>query len=271
MSEIPFWKMHGAGNDFIVIDDRACAFSDTDTRWIEQIGTRRTGVGCDGIMLIRPSTEADFRMRFFNPDGSEVNMCGNGARCIARLASEVGAAGNTMSIETGAGILQAELLGDRVRVELTPPCDWRMERAVEVDGERVDYSFVNTGVEHVVVEVEDLDGCELQRLGAGIRYHADFAPAGTNANFVSVTGERSLRVRTYERGVEGETQACGTGITASALVMARRGRVQAPVAVTAASGDVLEVDFTLSDDGAGKVTLLGPTVHVYTGTLSYPA
>ncbi len=269
--KIPFWKMHGAGNDFILVDDRALTFPAGDAAWLAGLGHRRTGVGCEGIILIQPAPEADFRMRFFNPDGTEVEMCGNGARCVARLAFEIGAAPAAMAFDTVAGRLRAVVQGDRVRLEMTAPRDWRLDGALEAAGAALRYGFVNSGVPHAVVEPPDLDGCEVVRLGRAIRRHADFAPAGTNANFIQVTGPSALRVRTYERGVEDETLACGTGIVAAALVAARWGRVQAPVAVTAASGDILTVDFILTPDGADRVTLEGPAAHVFTGVLNYPA
>lgn len=267
--KIPFWKMHGASNDFILVDDRAGHFPVSDRNWLASLGPRRTGVGAEGIILIQPSQQADFRMRFFNPDGSEVEMCGNGARCVARLANEIGAAPEQMTIDTVAGRLRAQVRGDRVRLWLTAPRDWRLDRTVTVEGTTLAYGFVNSGVPHVVAEVEDLDACPVFRFGRAIRNHADFAPAGTNANFISVTGPNALRIRTYERGVEDETLACGTGIAASALVAARRQRVRAPVAVRAASGDVLNVDFTLTADGAESVTLEGPAMHVFQGELNY--
>jgi diaminopimelate epimerase len=267
---IPFYKMHGASNDFILVDDRAQTFPATDGAWLARISARRTGIGCEGIILIQPSDKASFRMRFFNPDGSEVEMCGNGARCVARLASDLGAAPKTMTIDTVAGLLKAEVNGDQVCLFMTTPKDWRLDRTLKIDGHDHAYGFVNSGVPHCVMPVGNLDACDVNSLGAKVRYHADFKPAGTNANFVAVTGSASLRIRTYERGVEAETLACGTGIVASALVMAKAGRVKAPVEVTAGSGDVLTVNFVLTPDGAQEVTLLGPAVHVFKGTLEYP-
>ncbi|MEI6972056.1 MAG: diaminopimelate epimerase [bacterium] len=267
--KIKFWKMHGAGNDFILVDDRAEKFPATDREWIAEVAARRTGIGCDGVILIRKSGKSDFRMRFFNPDGREAEMCGNGARCVARLAHEIGAAAAKMSIETKAGILRAEVSGDMVRLHMTGPKDWRLDRTMQVEKKRVSYGFVNSGVPHVVVVAAKLDEVDVQRTGAAIRYHADFAPAGANANFIAVTGPQSLRVRTYERGVEAETLACGTGIVACALVAGRRGLVTPPVAVTSASGDVMEVDYELTGTGARNVTLRGPAVHVFQGAVEY--
>ena len=209
-------------------------------------------------------------MRFFNPDGREADMCGNGARCVARLAAETGAAPGRMRIQTQAGLLQAEVDGASVRLGMTEPKDWRMNRVLRVGRRRVAYDFVNSGVPHAVVTVDDLDGTAVAELGAAIRHHRAFAPAGTNADFVTVTGPRSLRIRTYERGVEAETLACGTGIVAAALTAGRSGRIAPPVSVTCASGDVLEVGYVRARDGAGSVTLLGPTAHVFEGTIRYP-
>lgn len=267
---IPFWKMHGAANDFLVVDDREQHFPAADTRWLATVMSRRTGVGSEGVLLIQPSSRADFRMRFFNPDGGEVDMCGNGARCIARLASEIGAAPPAMTIETPAGLLRAEVDGDQVLLHLYEPKDWRLNRELVIDGLTHAYHFVNSGVPHVVMEVPDLDGLDVQKLGAAIRYHADFAPKGTNANFIQITGPDALRLRTYERGVEGETLACGTGMVACGLIAGKLGRVQTPVKVTPASSDVLEVSFTPTPEGATEVTLRGPAVHVFTGVLKYP-
>ncbi|NQT94083.1 MAG: diaminopimelate epimerase [Lentisphaerae bacterium] len=267
--KIPFWKMHGAGNDFILVDDRNEIFPASDCEWLQRVASRRTGVGCEGVILVQESEQADCRMRFFNPDGSEVEMCGNGARCLARFAERIGAAPGTMSIDTVAGLLQADVDDDTVTLTMTDPKDWRMEQDLDLDGTPLHYSFVNSGVPHAVVEVEDLENCDVQATGSGIRYHSAFSPAGTNANFIKVTSPQSLLIRTYERGVEAETLACGTGVVASALVAARLGRVSAPVSVTARSGDVLAVDFTLSDDSAVDVKLTGPAVFVFEGILDY--
>lgn len=269
--QIPFWKMHGASNDFILADDRGLTFPTRDTAWLTQVMSRRTGVGSEGILLIQPARAGGhFRMRFFNPDGGEVEMCGNGARCVARLAHELGAAPAIMTFETIAGPIGAEVRGDRVLLHMTEPKDWRMNVTLDVDGSRVAAHFVNSGVPHAVVPVKDLAAVNVQQLGAAIRHHREFAPKGTNANFIQVTGGDSLRLRTYERGVEAETLACGTGIVASGLIAGRLGLVKPPVHITAASGDILEVNYAATADGATHVTLLGPAVHVFRGTLDHP-
>ena len=267
--KISFAKMHGAANDFLLVDDRQQTFPASDRAWLAQVMARRTGVGSDGIMLVQPSATGTFRMRFFNPDGGEAEMCGNGARCIARFAHDRGIAPAQMRIETVAGEVRAEILGQRVRLVMTPPHDWRLNRQLAAEGQTWTYHFVNTGVPHAVIEVPDLASVDVARLGSAIRHHADFAPRGTNANFIAVTPEREVRVRTFERGVEAETLACGTGMVASALIAARLGRVTPPVRIRPASGDLLEVNFSLTADDARDVTLLGPADYVFEGELDY--
>ncbi|NCC51311.1 MAG: diaminopimelate epimerase [Spartobacteria bacterium] len=262
-----FWKMHGASNDFILIDDRTLTFPVEDSAWIARMATRRTGVGCEGVILIQPSETSDFRMRFFNPDGAEVEMCGNGARCVARLAHELDAAPEQMTIETVAGQLRAQVNGTQVRLWMTPPKDWHLNMMLNLKDQEHTCHAVNTGVPHAVIQVADIDEVPVQELGAAIRYHAAFAPTGTNANFMQVTGPDSLRVRTYERGVEAETLACGTGMVACGLVAGKLGLVSQPVRITPASGDLLEVAFSLTEAGADAVTLLGPAMHVFEGTI----
>lgn len=259
---ISFWKMHGAGNDFILVDDRALAFPDRDTTFIARICNRHRGIGSEGLLLIQPSSSADFRMRFFNPDGSEADLCGNGARCIARLAHEIGAAPADMRMETAAGTVRAEILPGGVRLHLPPPKDWRLDLSVVWRDQKLPLSFVNSGVPHAVAVVDDLAAVDVPALGAFIRHHPLFAPAGTNADFIRILGPSALAIRTYERGVEGETPACGTGIVAAALVAEKLGLVRSPVRVRTAGGDELEV-------GLAPLTLAGPAEHSFRGTIDY--
>ncbi len=257
---ISFWKMHGAGNDFILVDDRNLAFPAADAAFIARLCDRRRGIGSEGLLLIQPSTSADFRMRFFNPDGGEADLCGNGARCIARLAREIGAAPADMRIETAAGIVRAEILPSGARLHLPPPKGWRMNLSIAWKNKDIPLHFVNSGVPHAVCVVEDLAAVDVQAFGAFIRRHALFAPAGTNADFIQTTGPDSLAIRTYERGVEAETLACGTGIAAAALVAEKLGLVHAPVHIQTAGGDALEV-------ATAPLTLTGPATHVFRGTI----
>jgi len=258
--ELPFWKMHGAGNDFILLDDRHLSFPVPDVAFIARLCNRKHGIGSDGLLLIQPSDAADFRMRFFNPDGSEADFCGNGARCIARLAHELDIAPADMQIETGAGLVRAEILPPRVRLHLPPPGDWRTDLSLIWKEREIPVHFINSGVPHAVVFVEDLASVDVPALGAHIRRHALFAPDGSNANFVQITGPHALSIRTYERGVEAETLACGTGVVAAALVAEKLGRVQAPVQVKTAGGDTLEV-------ATAPLTLTGPAEHCFQGLI----
>lgn len=267
--KLPFWKMHGAGNDFILVDDRQLAL--TPSR--EQIADwcrRRTGVGSDGLILLHPpQAGGHFRMQFFNPDGSEAYMCGNGARCAARLAHELQLAPTAMTIETAAGSVQAEILPDgRVRLELPPPQACRLDGELTRDnGETVHYAFADTGVPHAVIDCEALDTLAIREQGRAIRLHPCFAPQGTNVDFIAITGPDSLRIRTYERGVEDETLACGTGIAAAAVTAVLRGRVTSPVTVLTAGGDTLQVAFSPIDNLLSPILLTGPAVHIFTGEL----
>lgn len=260
--QLPFWKMHGAGNDFILVDDRELVFPLDDTAFITRLCDRKRGIGSDGLLLLQPSSKADFRMRFINPDASEADLCGNGARCIAHLANEIGAAPDDMRLETGAGILRAEILPPFVRLHLPGPKDWRMDLSMVWKNQEMPIHFVNSGVPHAIVFVKDLTVVNVEALGRHIRQHPLFAPLGTNANFVQTTGPASLSIRTYERGVETETLACGTGAVAAALVAEKLGLIQSPAQVITAGGHMLEV-------ATSPLTLTGPAEHSFRGTVDY--
>ncbi len=267
--KLTFWKMHGAQNDFVLFDDRLGGFPAGDWAFIARIATRHSGIGAEGIILIQKSKTADFRMRFFNPDGGEADMCGNGARCVARLAVELGAARESMTIETRAGQLAAKVLKKGVRIWMTEPTGWELDCSLTLAGRNLIYDFVNTGVPHVVIRTGKLRDEAVCETGSAIRHHRDFAPAGTNVNFMDVSPDGELHVRTYERGVEAETPACGTGVTACGLIAAKHGWVKLPVNVQVMSGDVLVVDGILTAGGANGVTLTGPAEHVFEGTIEY--
>jgi diaminopimelate epimerase len=267
--KLKFWKMHGAQNDFVLFDDRRGRFPSFDRAFIAHIATRHSGIGSEGVILIQKSDVADFRMRFFNPDGGEVEMCGNGARCVARLAFDLGIVEKKMTIETLAGPLKAQVMQKGVRLWMTDPLGWRMDSSLELSGRNLIYSFVNTGVPHVVIRTGELCEVDVCAIGQTVRQHRDFAPAGTNVNFMEVSPDGALTVRTYERGVEAETLACGTGVTACGLIAAKHGWVKLPVNIQVASGDTLVVDGRLTAAGAGDVTLTGPTEYIFEGTIEY--
>jgi diaminopimelate epimerase len=269
--ELEFWKMSGAGNDFIVIDNRDYKLPEAGREPLFQQWCRRgISVGADGVLLVEPSSVADFRMRYYNADGREAETCGNGSRCIARFAHLRGIAPAKMHFETMAGIYEAQVRGETVAVRLSDAHQMRLSLGVSGDAYTGPVHFINTGVPHVVLFWDDLDNAPVEPLGRWLRYHEMFAPAGTNANFIKVTSEKSLSIRTYERGVEAETLACGTGSIASAIVATHLGKVSPPVGVLTRSGDVLTIDFEPTPDGAKNVLLEGPARVVFRGFIEVP-
>jgi diaminopimelate epimerase len=268
MASIPFFKMSGAGNDFVVLDNRQAQVTGDLHRFSAAVADRKRGIGGDGVLLVEASQRKDFRMRYFNADGSEADMCGNGGRCIARFANLVGAAGTKMQFENLAGDFQATVLPDgQVDLQMTAPHSMKLDLDLPVDGKVWKGHFLNTGVPHVVVPVDDIEKVDVVGLGKKLRFHEAFAPKGSNANFVQVTGPNSVSMRTYERGVEDETLACGTGAVAVAILMARLGKVSSPVAVRTHGGDTLVISFKLTGDSAEEVFLKGQAEVTFQGQL----
>ena len=265
---IDFFKMSGSGNDFILIDNRDGALAVGDpAAFARSVCRRKVSVGADGLFIIGKSEKVDFRWLFFNADGSEAAMCGNGARCAARFAYLTGIAGARMSFETGAGIIDAEVQGDIVKVRLTDPYALVLDEQIRIGNQILTIHSINTGVPHAVHFLRDLEGFDVFTTGRAIRTHDHYRPAGTNANFAAIVDEHTLRVRTYERGVEDETLACGTGSVASALIAARKGLAESPVDVRVQSGELLRVYFEPTADGFTKVYLEGKVKVVYQGKL----
>ena len=262
--KIPFMKKIGSGNDFILIDHRKPLLEEKRYReFVQKVCRRRVSVGADGVILIEGSEHADFKWRFFNADGSEAEMCGNGGRCAARFACLKGISGPSLTFDTLAGRLRAQVEGKRVKLELTKPFGLALDESLVIEGVKTMISRLNTGVPHAVIFVEDLDGVELLKVGRAIRFHPHYAPHGTNADFVRIEGDSRLSVRTYERGVEDETLACGTGVVASALVAAFKGRVKSPVSVKTSGGEILNVHFEIESGEVKKVFLEGEADIIY--------
>ena len=261
-----FTKMNGAGNDFILFDNRSGAI-DLNRNQIAQLCNRHRGIGADGILLLeKPTNRADFRMRYFNADGGEAEMCGNGARCFARFANKVGGQAK-ISFETLAGVISAELKGDSVTLRMTEPTDLRFNVELPMAAGNKTVHFINSGVPHVVIPVSKIDGADVRRDGAAIRHHKMFSPNGTNVNFIEKRGPNKIAIRTYERGVDDETLACGTGIVASALIFAASEKSSSPITVLARGGDELQVGFEKVEEGFRNVTLTGPAEFVFEGTI----
>ncbi len=268
--------MHGSGNDFVVIDNRAGVLAESELSMFSMLVTRRaTSIGADGVVLVEDPVEPNtaFHWRYFNADGSEGEMCGNGAMCGARFANLIGAAGPEMVFSTMSGNVRARVEGKTGTVELAMPDTGPVEapRRVELDNATYELIPIQVGVPHCVLYVEDADAfggrAELERIGSAIRRSDAFMPAGTNVNVVSQLGENRLRMRTYERGVEAETLACGTGAVASAVVSATRGMVTSPVEILVSSGMPLVASFDLGENGARTVALRGQTRFVMSGSI----
>jgi diaminopimelate epimerase len=265
---IHFAKMSGAGNDFVCVDNRKGKIRLTRAQ-IARLCDRHFGIGADGMLVVESGgVHHDFRMRYYNADGGEADMCGNGARCFARFAREVsGTDKPNISIRTGAGTVTAEFIGEDVRIGLTPPTDARPAQMLTVEDEEMNVHFINTGVPHAVVIVKDVETVDLLKTGAALRWHRVFQPKGTNVNFMHRISGRRLRVRTYERGVEGETLACGTGVTACALIAAQVFNIRSPLQLEVKGGATLEVHFESEPRGYANVKLQGPADFVFEGDI----
>jgi len=270
-------KYEGAGNDFVAVDGRAQALPEGAAlaELVRALCDRRRGIGADGALLLLPPTEprSDFRMRYFNSDGGEADMCGNGARCIARFALATGAAAGAMTFQTAAGRYRAEARGSGIAlqfpdIEATPD-----PRPLEALGRSWDADFLRVGVPHLVAWVSSLEEANLHSWGRALRFHPDLAPDGANVNFAEPDpgAPDRLRIRTYERGVEGETLACGTGSVASAICLARRRGLSGAcrIEVVPTSGDALTIDLTLEAYAARSITLTGPAREVFTTRVAW--
>ncbi|KJJ85071.1 diaminopimelate epimerase [Candidatus Omnitrophus magneticus] len=268
IDEIIFTKAVASGNDFIIIDNKARGtvfdssyYSDLARSLCE----RHLSIGADGILAIEKSDRADYRMRIINPDGSEVNMCGNGARCAMLYAYKKGW-GNNLTFETGAGILEGNITEFGVKIKMTEPRDFKKEIFLEVDGEKIKAHFIDTGVPHVVCMMDDIKKVDAVKLGRIIRGHNFFAPRGTNVNFVGDITKNGATVRTYERGVEDETLACGTGSVASAVILGLLGVLKSPVEITTKSGEKIKVYYKIiSNEKVIDVYMEGKAQIIFEG------
>jgi len=269
---IPFAKMSGTGNDFIIIDNRDKKVADSEmVNFVVRACRRGQSVGADGLLFIETDPEHDFAWRFFNSDGSEAQMCGNAARCVARLAYLDGIAGEESVFRTIAGPIHALVAGSAVRVQMTKPQGLKAEFPLKLeDGQLLSAGFVDTGVPHTVIILDDKSFSEIPvlELGRQIRFHPHFAPAGTNVNFVNISDPGCIEVRTYERGVEAETLACGTGLVASAVITNVRGLTSSHVRGNTRGGDVLDVYLNGGGPDSFQVQLEGEASLVYRAQLT---
>ena len=262
---IPFQKMHGAGNDFIMVAAEDLQGTVLDTEGIAALCDRRTGIGGDGLIIVAPPTnpEAAFRMIYFNADGGEAEMCGNGARCTVDFAHRAGLFDDQCLFDTYSGLLTGRIIapGD-VEVSLPAWKDLQLNLALTGSPWAVQH-VCNTGVPHLVIPVDDVEDIDIVKWGAFFRYHEKFAPAGANINWVSRNGDTGeFFIRTYERGVEDETMACGTGASASAVVLCHLNESTSPVALRTRGGDLLTVSVDME---SASLRLRGPAVTSFQG------
>ena len=268
MDSLPFVKMSGAGNDFVVIDNRALRYR-LAREQVARLCDRHFGIGADGLLAVEPPDDAtaDFRMRYYNADGGEAEMCGNGARCFARFVQPMQRAdAGRVRFLTPAGLITGEYAGQEVRVNLTAPTEAKLKQRADFGWGEIEYHFMNTGVPHVVIDVPDAERSDVIGQGRAIRHSPVFS-RGTNVNFVQIVDARNLLVRTYERGVEDETLACGTGVVAAALVTNRVHGLALPLGIKVRGGDVLTVDARSKDGLYHEVTLTGPATEIFSGEI----
>lgn len=274
MKTIQFTKMVGAGNDFLVVENAGTGRSLSPLA--VKMCARQNGIGADGLLLLEPSKKADYKMRIINSDGSEAEMCGNGARCLAAyIVRHRGEKKKQFTIETLAGILLAEAKNEVARVRLSDPKDYRGKICLDVNGRRLNVSYIDSGVPHTVIFVDGLKTIDVDSLGRTIRTHDEFKPRGANVNFVERLSQNFIELRTFERGVEAETFACGTGAVASALIgyleanpliETKKG---ASMKVKTKSGEVLDVSFDLSEGKISNVWLKGSAKFIAQGEYFY--
>lgn len=256
--QIEFFKYQGTGNDFILVDNRHSSFPKKDTKLIQAMCARRFGIGADGLILLENDSTADFRMVYYNADGREGSLCGNGGRCIASFASYLGIIGDSTSFIAADGLHEATLDGDTVNL--------RMQDVPEIRKKPL-YLYLDTGSPHHVQLVEGLDQYPVAAEGERLRYSL-YGKKGSNINFVEQTAEDHFSVRTYERGVEAETLSCGTGVTAVALGMHHLGKTNKTRVHITTKGGSLEVMFEATNKGYCNIYLKGPARQVYRGTWS---
>lgn len=273
--KVEFTKIEGAGNDFVLIDNRDSRYNFSYSDFAKIICDRHRGVGGDGLLIIEKSDVSDFKMRYLNADGSEGGMCGNGGRCIAKYML-VEAGKQVIKFEALNYIYSAELVNDKIRLQMKNPADFKMGLSIRFDNYEFKMDYVNTGAPHAALFLEDMphdlnnfEKIDVYKLGRSIRYHDLFSPEGTNVNFINTIGRGEVQIRTYERGVENETLSCGTGSIASAILAAIRYNLNPPIKVLARSNDTLIIDFKSNNNKITNVSIEGPVNQVFTGSLIY--
>ncbi len=270
-TRLPFTKMSGAGNDFVVIDNMSGDIRCPQRGLAVALCAQHTGIGADGLLVLERSANADFFMAYYNADGSYGAMCGNGGRCAARYAYVSGIAPARMTFEALDHVYAAEIVGDAVKLQMKNPRRHQPDIRVRAGTLTVEGDFIDTGSPHFVTEQHGLDHVDIMSIGRPIRFDSRFSPDGCNVNFVERIGDNAIAIRTYERGVEAETLACGTGCVAAALVVAQRYQFSSPVALRVRSGEQLRVHFRRDGEQFSDIVLEGSAHFLFSGTLLYDA
>jgi diaminopimelate epimerase len=264
-SSFLFSKYSGCGNDFVMVDNRENTFPSQKKEFIAQVCHRAQGIGADGLILLEHSSKASFKMRYFNADGSEAEMCGNGIRCFGKFLLELGFPKQNTNIELGNRCISLSYKENLICVDMCTPNDFRWDLTIPTKSHVFQGHYLDTGVPHVVVFVPDLDSIDVFQIGKEIRHHSLFAPKGTNVNFVSFQNPRLLEIRTFERGVEAETLACGSGATAAALAVAHTQGLEGPFQVKTRSQEIIEINFAKKKDAIHNLQMTGPARQVFKG------
>ncbi|MFD2726407.1 diaminopimelate epimerase [Hyunsoonleella rubra] len=252
-----FYKYQGTGNDFVMIDNRQQQFDKNNTKLVAQLCDRRFGIGADGLILLENHDTYDFKMVYYNSDGRESSMCGNGGRCLVAFAQQLGVIENHAVFEAVDGLHHASIADGIVRLQM---------QDVGNINNKEGYVFLDTGSPHHVQFEEAIDSFDVKTIGANIRYGAPYFQEGTNVNFVKKLSEDAFRLRTYERGVENETLSCGTGATAVAIAMHYIGETEKNLVKLKVEGGELEVSFDLDNGTYSNVWLIGPAKLVFEGS-----
>ncbi|MBK9098300.1 MAG: diaminopimelate epimerase [bacterium] len=276
MKKIIFTKMSGAGNDFVIVDKKLNRDFDVSTKLVQLLCDRRNGIGSDGLIVISDASEHNFVMNYFNADGSTGSLCANGARCAVFYASETGRLN-----DAGAKFISNEveykgevLNNSEVKFYLNPPKKIKYNFKIKAAGRLLNAHFADTGSPHVVIDINEseglfqtLDSVPIESIGKEIRYLPEFSPDGTNVNFVEVK-DGIVHIRTYERGVEAETLACGTGSVAAALISFVNKKLTVPIQIIPKSKEKLLVNFEVENSKVKKLSLTGPAKIVFTGEMN---
>jgi diaminopimelate epimerase len=265
MSSLPFTKYSGCGNDFVIVDNLKKDFPTENHKLIQHICNRRLGIGADGLILLEKGVECDHKMRIFNSDGFETEMCGNGLRCFVRFLQQSGYGDGPFTIESMKRTHYCTIDGDMVTIDMGDPTDLKWNFPLTLADNRLTANYLDTGVPHVVIFTAPIEEIDVATIGSQIRHHPSFKPRGTNVNFAEIEDNDVIHIRTFERGVEAETLACGTGATATALAAAHCFGLPSPIAIKTKSQDLLYVSFELNNGLFQKITLTGAAERVFHG------